>query len=302
MRWLAAWLLVVVMVGATVSGCDGSAPGDPRPTTPGEPPTGEFEAPEPTDQFLRALRTDLCALVDQALAGQLGWQIASQAAQNLVVCGAARPDLQQSVSLELELADGQRDGPASGDKCHRVRIIEQTSGLAAKAVVTAADDPCGLAERFAATAAQRFAAEVGAVEPPDPWIALDACELLRPALADSAAALGGPKPRSTRLRRIGLRGCLASHRSGTVELSLTPAAGRAADLDGDEVAVAGRRAVVQRRASSCALLLVGEQLGGSGRNAETQVVTVTVAADGTDPASQCEIAQAMAGTVVSTLP
>jgi hypothetical protein len=297
-RWLAAGVVVFAI------GCTGSAPGDTPPPASNGPPHAEFAAPEPTEAFLRALRTDHCALIDEALAGELGWRLASQAAQTLVTCGAATADLTQSVSLELTLADGQRNAPASGDTCHRVRTIEQASGLAARAVVTADDDPCGLADRFAATAAQRFAANLGAVEPPDPWIALDACELLQPALADSAAALGGPKPSSTRLRRIGLRGCLASHQDGTAELNVVPAAGAAADLDGDEVAVASRRAMVQQRPESCAVLLVGEQLGGQrqGRRPETQVITVTVAAEGRDPAGQCEVALAMAETVASALP
>ena len=83
---------------------------------------------------------------------------------------------------------------------------------------------------------------------------------------------------------------------------MTPAAGKAADLDGADVAVAGRKARVQELAKSCQLLLVGDQMGGNGRLSETQVITVKVAADGKDPAQLCDLASAMAGTVVPTLP
>jgi hypothetical protein len=296
---VAGMIVMAAGIATTITGCTDAGPGT---SSSSAGPHAGFAAPQATEQFRRALRTDLCALVDPTLVSELGWQVTSQAAQNLVACGAATADLAGSVSIEMSTADGQRDGPASGDTCSRVRTIEQASGLAARAVVTTTGDPCGLADRFAASAAQRFAANAGTVEPPNQWIALDACELLRPALADSATVLGGPRPSATQLRRIGLRGCLASHEGGTAELSVTPAAGAAADLDGDEVDLGGRTALVQRRGHSCALLLLGEQLGGGGKRAETQVVTVTVAAEDREPAGLCETAQAMARTVASALP
>jgi hypothetical protein len=263
-----------------------------------------FLQPPTSEVFTRALRTDMCALLDEAVLVELGWQRGTRP-QTLTSCAGSSADQTQSVSLSVDTAVSDQPTAALGTRCTRLKLVDPTTMIALKVQVRAEPDPCAPAERFLATAVRRFETGTGQTEPPNPWIALDACELLPPLLPTSARTLGGPKPTLREVRRLGPRGCIATHVDGEVTLSVSPAAGRAEDLDGDEVAVAHRPARVREYGAMCVLRLVGQPLGeplaestGSRSRQEIQVVTIEVEAAG----DRCAVATAMAEALSPALP
>jgi len=300
--WATAALLAAGCAGPTAPGTapgTATAPSSPAPGQPGGPDT--FLPPPSSDTLERALRTDMCALLDETLLAVLGWQRGPQA-QTLTSCGAASADQKRSVSVSVDTAVSDRPAPSEGSRCTRLRIVDTITMIALKVQLRAEPDPCQRAEEFLATAARRFADGAGQVPPPTPWIALDACELLPKVLPASSRILGGPRPTLREVRRLGARGCIASHVDGEVTLSVAPVPGRIADLDGDEVAVAFGPARVRELNGTCLLRLVGQQLGeqqpGEPRRPEVQVVTVEVQAGG-DP---CAVATALADALAPVLP
>ena len=291
----AAWPLAVLLAAVfTATAC--AEPASPDQGATGTSPTtdaGEFIPPPSSDVLDRALRTDLCALLDEQAVARRGWQRGTAQGETLTMCAAASPDQRESVRLSLDTAVSGQPAPAQGNRCTRASVVDPATAIAVKVQVRAEPDPCAVADHFLATATQRFAAGAGQVTPLNPWTALDACRLLPPLLAVSARTLGGPKPTLREVRRLGARGCIATHAEGEVTLSVSPASGRAEDLDGDEVAVAGRPARVQDSGGVCLLRLVGQQLAG-----QVQVATVEVqAAD-----DRCAVATAMAEALLPALP
>jgi hypothetical protein len=297
-RAAAAALLLAALL--PVAGCAGAAPdaGNAGRTPAGTSQTAAdtFLPPPSSDVLSRALRTDQCALLDETLLASLGWQRGPQA-QTLTVCGAGSADRQRSVSVSVDTAVSDRPAPADGDRCTRLRIVDTVTMIALKVQIRGEPDPCRPAEEFLATAARRFDDGAGQLPPPTPWISLDACELLPKVLPVSARSLGGPRPTLREVRRLGVRGCVASHLDGEVTLSVSPVPGRVPDLDGEEIAVAGGPARVLALNGTCLLRLVDRQLGEASRP-EVQVVTIEVQAGG-DP---CAVATAMAQALAPVLP
>jgi hypothetical protein len=302
-------VLLAALLGLTgAAGCAGSRPADQTRPAVAITPTGQRGSAEPTGPagflpppssaaFDRALRTDLCALLDEAALAGRGWQPAGRA-ETLTSCVAASADQRQAVTITLDTAVAERATPADGGRCARVRIVDPVTAVAVKLQVRGAPEPCAAAEELVTVAAQRFAAGAGEVAPPDPWLALDACRLLAPQLTASAAALGGPDPDLREVRRLGARGCVANHEDGEVTLSVAPVPGTAEALDGDELAVAGRPARMRDVNGVCVLRLVGRQLGEPPRLA-VQVITLEVQSATAD---RCAVATALAQAVSPVLP
>ena len=293
--------------GPAASGQGGSSGtgGSTGSRVPGQP-VGGFLPPPSSEVLTRALRTDLCALLDEVALAELGWQRGTSQAETLTSCGAASTDQggtgqgtdqRKSIGVSLDTAVSDRPAPVDGRRCTRLKIVDPVTKIAIKVQVRAEPDPCAIADRFLATAVGRFEAGAGQVQPPDPWIALDACQLLPPLLAVSARTLGGPMQTLREVRRLGPRGCIATHAEGEVTLSVTPAPGRAADLDGAEIAIANRAARVQDLNGICVLRLVGPELGEPGGQ-QVQVITIEVQA-GTD---RCTVAAAMGEALAPSLP
>jgi hypothetical protein len=308
----AASAIAALLLATGCAGAPGPELGTPSDPTPASATTTEAEAtflqPPTSEVFTRALRTDMCALLDEAVLAELGWQRGIQP-QTLTSCAGGSADQKQSVSLSVATALSNQPTAAIGTRCTRLKIVDPTTMIALKVQVRAEPDPCAPAERFLATAVRGFETGTGQTEPPNPWIALDACELLPPLLSVSARTLGGPKPMLREVRRLGPRGCIATHVEGEVTLSVSPAPGRAEDLDGDEVAVAHRPARVREHNVICVLRLVGQPLGKppaespgersrQGFRQEVQVVTIEVEA----PDDRCAVATAMAEALSPALP
>lgn len=293
---LAVLVMAAVAAGAACSNGTGDA-GTPSaaPSTTAQEP----EAPPTSDVLTRALRTDLCALLDEAEVARLGWRFGTAQAQTLTACAAGSADHTGagSVTLSVDTAVSENAGPADGNRCTRLRIVDQTTMIALKVQVRADPDPCAAAEPFLATAVRRFEAGAGAVEPPHPWIALDACALLPRSLPAAAPELGAPKATLREVRRLGPRGCIATLERGEVTLSVEPTGGRVEDLDGDEVAIAARPARQREFGDTCLVRLIGGQLGEPGRQ-QVQVITVEVHSE---KVQRCSTATAMAAVLVETL-
>lgn len=271
----------------------------------GDAVAGGFLPPPSSAVLARALRTDLCALLDASTVARFGWQPGARA-ETLTSCGAGSADQRQSVVVAVDTAVSDRPAPAEGNRCTRLAIVDPVTMIALKVQVRAEPEPCRPAEELLATAVQRFTAGAGEVRPPHPWLALDACQLLPPLLATSARTLGGPNPTLREVRRLGARGCVANHVDGEVTLSVAPAPGRAEDLDGTEVAVGGRPARRQELAGICVLRLVGSQLVGPQlvpqpveQRMAVQVITVEVRSATRDT---CAVATALAEAAVPVLP
>jgi hypothetical protein len=285
----------------------GSAPGSASDLVPAATTTevdATFLQPPTSEVFTRVLRTDMCALLDEAVLAALGWQRGIQP-QTFTSCAGGSADQKQSVSLSVDTAISDQPTAALGTRCTRLKIVDPTTMIALKVQVRAEPDPCAPAEWFLAAALRRFETGTGQTEPPNPWIALDACELLPPLLPISARTLGGPKPTLREVRRLGPRGCIATHVDGEVTLSVSPAPGLAEDLDGDEVAVAHRPARMREHSTMCMLRLVGQPLGeplaespGPRSRQEVQVITIEVEA----PDDRCAVATAMAEALSPALP
>jgi len=294
-------LLAVVTV-LLVAACGSATPSGepvPGPTPTGTPEPG-FSAPPTSDVLRRALHTDMCALLDEAETARLGWLRGTSQAQTLTTCAAASPDQTGYVTVSVDTAVAETDGPADGDRCTRLTIVDRATMIAVKVQVRAKPDPCAAAATFLATATRRFADGAGTVEPPHPWLALDACELLPPLLPTAARDLGPARATLREVRRLGPRGCIATHDRGEVTLSVEPAAGRVDDLDGDEVAIAARPARQRESGSTCLVRLVGEQLGGPGRH-QVQVITVEVRSEQVAAPQRCATASAMVEVLAETL-
>ncbi|HEY0636510.1 MAG TPA: hypothetical protein VGD67_02580 [Pseudonocardiaceae bacterium] len=287
-------MLLLVLTVAAVASCVAPEPPPPAPAT-DTPEQVDFGAPPSSDVLRRALRTDLCALLDESALTDAGLVRGTAQAETLTACAAGSPDRSSTLTLSLDTAPAQAESPADGDRCTRVRVVDGTTAIALKAQARHAGDPCALARAFVDTAAGLFEAGAGEVTPPHPWLALDACELLPGVLDAAREAIGGPRPTLRELRRLGARGCIATHERGEVTLSVAPASGRAADLDGEELAVAAHRARVREYGDTCVVRLVGDELGG-GR--ATQVVTVDVTSRAIDAARRCAAATGLAEALV----
>lgn len=293
-RALLVWAAIMIMTTACAAVPERRPSGTPTPT---DEPAG-FEAPPSSDVLRRALRTDLCALLDEDAVTRLGWARGSQA-QTLTVCAAASADQSRSVTLSIDTAVSDAPAPADGNRCTRLAFVDQATMIALKAQTRGEPDACATADRFLTTALRRFQAGEGTIEPPNPWIALDACAVLPPLLPVAVPLLGPAKGTLRQARRLGLRACIATHERGEVTLSVEPAAGRAADLDGDEVAIAARPARQREFGSTCVVRLVGDELGGSGAD-QTQVVTIEVSSQQVAAPQRCEAAEALVGNLVGS--
>lgn len=293
--WGWAW---PVLVAAVVAGCATPVPvPEPEPTS----TTGAgFGAPPTSDVLRRALRTDLCALLDEAAVTELGW-VRGTPAQTLTACVAASPDLTRSVTMSVDTSVSEAAAPANGNRCTRQRIVDRSTMIALMVHAKDQPDPCATAERFLVTAVARFDAGHGAVEPPHPWIALDACEVLPPLLPAAVEELGPARSTLREVRRLGLRGCIATHESGEVTLSVEPTAGAIADLDGDEVAIGGRPGRMREFGQTCVVRLIGAELGTDGQpGRQTQVITVEVSSGQVAAAQRCTAASDVAGGLVES--
>jgi hypothetical protein len=293
--WGWAWTAVAA---ALVAGC--AAPvvvPEPEPVS----TTGAgFGAPPTSDVLRRVLRTDLCALLDEAVVTELGW-VRGTPAQTLTACVAASPDQARSVTMSVDTSVSEVAAPATGNRCTRQRIVDRSTMIALMVHVRDEPDPCATADRFLGTAVTRFEAGVGAVEPPHPWIALDACEVLPPLLPAAVDELGPARSTLREVRRLGLRGCIATHEQGEVTLSVEPAAGAVADLDGDEVAVGGHPGRMREFGSTCVVRLIGAELGIEGQpGRQTQVITIEVSSGQVAAAQRCAAASEVAGGLVES--
>ncbi len=293
--------LLAVLVMASVTAACANGTGDAgtatTPASHGQETIEQPQAPPTSDVLTRALRTDLCALLDEAEVARLGWRLGTAQAQTLTACAAGSTDLTGSVTLSVDTAVSDTAGPADGNRCTRLRIVDQATMIALKVQVRAEPDPCAAAEPFLATAVRRFQVGAGAVEPPHPWIALDACALLPRTLAAASTELGAPKATLREVRRLGPRGCIATLERGEVTLSVEPTGGRIEDLDGDDVAIAARPARQREFGDTCLVRLIGGQLGEPGRQ-QVQVITVEVHSE---QVQRCSTATAMVAVLVETL-
>lgn len=291
--------LSALVVAASLVACAGQPVGPGLAPNAGSNAAGPvtFGAPPSSDVFRRALRTDMCALLDEAALAELGWSRGSGQLESFTSCGGGTADLRQSVGISLDTAVSEQDVPATADRCTRLRIIDRTTMVALKVQARASGDVCTVAGRFLATAVQRFDGGDGAGQPPNGWLVLDACELLPPLLLASAAGLGEASPALREVRRLGARACIATHLDGEVTLSVAPVAGRPEELDGQSVAVAGRAARTLELPGLCVLRLIGQPLGN-----RTQVITVEVQAQLVPAAQRCAVATAMVQALLPALP
>lgn len=305
----AALAVAVLAAAATLAGCQ-QTPVASRPVTAPasvDPGPAEF-APLATSEVVdRALRTDLCGLLDEAALAADGLTIdrdsgPEQHSRCDASDGEPDPTFARTVSVRFQPTQSQLGPqPARDNRCTREHLVEEEPRMMLQVEAhVPGSDPCAAAEAHLETATERFDAGSATTDPPLPWLALDPCALLEPVLSISGETFGPAVPWNNDLRRPFLRTCQASHENGDVQVSVDPSERAADDIDGEETVIGARPGRLNPTETECYVSIVGETVGEAPRDS-TDVVEVRVTAKNVGQDERCAAAVAMAEAIAAEL-